>query len=52
MLSKIDKSSGLFVAAAVVFFWIGGALTTFAEFPSGLAMLAAALQVFVPVSVN
>ena len=30
MLSKIDKSSGLFVAAAVVFFWIGGALTTFA----------------------
>jgi cytochrome c oxidase cbb3-type subunit 2 len=28
MLSKIDKSSALFVTAAVVFFWIGGILTT------------------------
>lgn len=28
MLSKIDKSTALFVAGAVVFFWIGGALTT------------------------
>lgn len=28
MLSKIDKSSALFVAAAVAFFWIGGILTT------------------------
>jgi len=30
MLSKIDKNSALFVVAAVVFFWIGGLLTTFA----------------------
>lgn len=28
MLSKIDKSSAVFVLAAVVFFWIGGILTT------------------------
>ena len=26
MLSKIDKSSALFITAAVVFFWIGGFL--------------------------
>jgi cytochrome c oxidase cbb3-type subunit 2 len=30
MLSKIDKSSALFITAAVVFFWIGGLLTTLA----------------------
>jgi cbb3-type cytochrome c oxidase subunit II len=30
MLGKIDKSSALFVAAAVVFFWVGGLLTTVA----------------------
>lgn len=30
MLKKIDKSSALFVVAAVVFFWIGGLLTTVA----------------------
>jgi cbb3-type cytochrome c oxidase subunit II len=30
MLGKIDKSSALFVVAAVVFFWIGGLLTTVA----------------------
>ena len=30
MLKKVDKSSALFVVAAVVFFWIGGLLTTVA----------------------
>lgn len=30
MLKKIDKSSSLFVLGAVVFFWIGGLLTTLA----------------------
>ncbi len=30
MFNKVDKSSALFVVAAVVFFWIGGLLTTFA----------------------
>jgi cytochrome c oxidase cbb3-type subunit 2 len=28
MLSKIDRSSALFITAAVAFFWIGGILTT------------------------
>jgi cytochrome c oxidase cbb3-type subunit 2 len=28
MLSKLDRNSGLFIVAAVVFFWIGGILTT------------------------
>jgi cbb3-type cytochrome c oxidase subunit II len=30
MLKKIDKSSALFVVGAVVFFWIGGLITTLA----------------------
>jgi cytochrome c oxidase cbb3-type subunit 2 len=30
MFNKVDKSSALFVVAAVVFFWIGGLLTTLA----------------------
>ncbi len=30
MLPKLDKSSAVFAAGAVIFFWIGGALTTVA----------------------